>query len=351
MGVIRERRTLPEQSMEDPSPHTFRPARIRRQPTELAMDTLSYRSVGNSFLAGYIAGTTGTIIGHPFDSIKVWMQTRHHNHHPHHASSWSAAVNESKLSWSQHMRSPNSRKQLLIHSFRRLRVLYAGVSGPLISVGLVQSINFGVYDASRRMLYGLDHPHLHQSQAYLHNDSLTNIGIASMSAGAVLAIFTLPMLTIKTQQQTRQIGFRQALSELSWRQILRAIVPHFLTETAGRGVYFVTYEGMKRQLLRENQTKDISLQYRMLCAAISGITSWSVIFPLDALRCQILAAQHLGDDKHKKKSLWQVVRHMHQQQGWRGFYRGFSVTVLRAGPVAAAVLPVYDIALETLSSW
>ncbi len=34
----------------------------------------------------------------------------------------------------------------------------------------------------------------------------------------------------------------------------------------------------------------------------------------------------------------------------RALYRGFSVTVLRAGPVAAMVLPVYDLALEYLSS-
>jgi hypothetical protein len=34
----------------------------------------------------------------------------------------------------------------------------------------------------------------------------------------------------------------------------------------------------------------------------------------------------------------------------RAFYRGFSISILRAGPVAASVLPVYDLTLEWLSS-
>jgi len=34
-------------------------------------------SVRNSVLAGYVAGVCGTMVGHPFDTVKVWMQTNH----------------------------------------------------------------------------------------------------------------------------------------------------------------------------------------------------------------------------------------------------------------------------------
>jgi hypothetical protein len=40
---------------------------------------------------------------------------------------------------------------------------------------------------------------------------------------------------------------------------------------------------------------------------------------------------------------------MYAEQGWRGFFRGFTVTILRAGPVAAFILPVYDVALDQLN--
>jgi hypothetical protein len=148
------------------------------------------------------------------------------------------------------------------------------------------------------------------------------------------------------------------------------MLPHLWTETFGRAVYFGTYEFLKRRLLlwRANKDKEeesmtgsydnihssssssstttISLPYRMLCAAASGITCWSVIFPMDVIRCQLLAAVPTH-----APTAGQIARSIYQQHGGvRGFYRGFSVTVLRAGPVAAVVLPVYDMALEALSA-
>lgn len=45
-----------------------------------------------------------------------------------------------------------------------------------------------------------------------------------------------------------------------------------------------------------------------------------------------------------------LARQMVKEQGIQSLYRGMGVTVLRAGPVAAAVLPVYDSVLEWLSS-
>ena len=42
-------------------------------------------------------------------------------------------------------------------------------------------------------------------------------------------------------------------------------------------------------------------------------------------------------------------RQMLQEGGIRCFYRGFGVTIIRSGPVAAAVLPIYDVTLEWLN--
>jgi hypothetical protein len=185
-------------------------AHLRRHPTELAMETLSPTSVWNSLMAGYAAGTTGTLIGHPLDSVKVWMQT---SNHPYQTTTNTLISSSSK---------PSTFAGISTH---RLRALYAGISGPLLSVGLVQSINFAVYDASRRMLYGLDHPDADpDDDDYLHSDSLVNVALASMSAGLVLAPLTLPMITIKTQQQLRP--------ELSFRQAFLRIVPSVFVDSS-----------------------------------------------------------------------------------------------------------------------
>jgi solute carrier family 25 carnitine/acylcarnitine transporter 20/29 len=243
-----------------------------------------------------------------------------------------------------------------------------------VTVGMVQSINFAVYDSCRRMLYNLDHPQQQQhddgniqgsSTNYLHNDSLYNVAASSMVAGSILACFTSPMLIVKTQQQVHGHSFRQAAHEmirpdkakpLQFRNMFVGFGVHSFSEIIGRAVYFVTYEHLKRSLFqyRCQQNPDLTvvhLKDRMASAAMSGILCWAAIFPIDAVRCRLYAVRpSVVCRTFPRLTAVHMAAHMYQQAGWRAFYRGFGVTVLRAGPVAAAVLPVYDVTLETLSS-
>jgi hypothetical protein len=166
-----------------------------------------------------------------------------------------------------------------------------------------------------------------------------------------------------------------------------------MTEILGRSVYFVTYEGLKRHLAarrrssftgtthrhdldKSNLASFVPLHERMACAACAGILSWSVVFPFDSLRSRMFARepplQHavaaaagsVGHGPHDSTAAvwwsssprrfqlasWYMARHMYREGGWKAFYRGYAVTVVRSGPVAAAVLPIYDLTLAYLSS-
>ena len=393
-------------------------------------------TVWNSILAGYAAGISGTLVGHPFDSAKVWLQTQRScksttttttltNHagatatataatpasqtarnaasHTHlSTNNISRAVHTVSTGTLAASRSSSSSSSSAIAASTRLlsqqiRAFYAGVTGPLLTVGLVQSINFAIYDSVRRTLWQRQQQHdngkIHSQQMYdrhhnnnnnndyLYHDSLTNVAISSSVAGAVLAFFTSPMLIIKTQQQTVPgLTFQQALKQTMMRQRRRMFVgfaPHFLAETGGRAVYFCSYEALKRSFLVQQQqqaeygdafasssssatTTTCSLHQRMISAALSGILCWSLIFPLDALRCRMYAQQSVtsatnttsSSSSSLSRNTVQMAQHMYQTGGGiKAFYHGFGVTVVRAGPVAAAVLPVYDWALEQLSSF
>jgi solute carrier family 25 carnitine/acylcarnitine transporter 20/29 len=361
----------------------------------------SSTSVRNSILAGYAAGITGTLVGHPLDSAKVWlqtqqtpvaMQTRSHiaahttilHNISNNSSSSSNVTSTSNTTKASAAGTTNARSMsslatngggggtassvssLVSRYSSTLRALYKGIGGPLVTVGMVQSVNFAVYDSCRRMLYNLDHPQQQQHQGcnsfknYLHHDSLYNVAASSMAAGSILACFTSPMLIVKTQQQVHGHSFRRAVTEmmrpdpnrpLQFRNMFVGFGVHSFSEIIGRAVYFVTYEHLKRSLLQYRQQQDpdfvvVSLTDRMASAACSGIVCWAAIFPIDAVRCRLYAER---PSVHTSRTGAQMARHMWQQAGWRAFYRGFGVTVLRAGPVAAAVLPVYDLTLETLS--
>jgi solute carrier family 25 (mitochondrial carnitine/acylcarnitine transporter), member 20/29 len=423
----------------------------------------SSRTVWNSVIAGYVAGVTGTLIGHPMDSAKVWLQTGTHrggltstttstSSIQQSASSSSAttttpsirssgptatttAISSSSSSTSHPQASrgttagasntsakqasttpvtpapaaarrsstlalqttrimPNNlnhynystnttattptgllrqhQQQLLLRGasvFRntasKIRALYAGVSGPLVTVGIVQSINFAIYDSVRRILHQHTNNDHHHHHPYVDTaDPLLHVAVASMTAGAALACITNPLLLVKTKQQTTtattSLSYRQAvLQTINWnahrcrltavRNLYTGFVPHAISEIVGRGVYFGTYEALKRHLAAQqhhhdhpNGSRTATLTDRMVAAGLAGVVCWSVIFPLDAVRCRMYAAT-------SAVSSIDMARHMYATAGWQSFYRGFGVTLLRAGPVAAFVLPIYDITAERLS--
>lgn len=295
--------------------------------------TTSTQSVRNSFIAGWTAGVTGTLAGHPLDSLKVWVQTgRGTSFAKNQASTTMAATSPGMLS--------------------TIRRFYTGVSGPMLTVGLIQSINFTVYDATRRYwYYNVDKPNADPLDGmYRDHDSYTSVAVAGATAGAILSMITSPVLQIKTKQQTNaNMSFRTALKH-TLRHPTVGFGTHFAVETANRAVYFCTYEYCKRHVFA-NQEKDgsssnnMSLTGRMLSAGAAGISCWVVCYPLDALRSRLYATSGAGLNVSARR----MTTIMLQENGWRSFYRGFAITTLRAGPVAAAILPVYDWVLDQLN--
>jgi solute carrier family 25 carnitine/acylcarnitine transporter 20/29 len=281
-------------------------------------------AVRNSFFAGLSAGISGTLVGHPLDSLKVWMQT--------------GAKNSKIGSISFQSVSPRS-------VWQSLRSSYAGVLSPLLTVGVIQSINFTVYDSIRRYwYYKYDNPNDDPAaKRYLTNDSFSSIAVSGVAAGAVVSIITQPVMMIKTKQQTiTSMTFVDAIKH-SMRKPLVGFGTHFFVETANRSIYFVTYEGLKRKY--SDSEGNTSLSTRMTAATVAGIACWLFIYPTDVIRSRLYAASAV--DKHMNAI--QCVRTMYAEHGVSSFFQGFNITLLRAGPVAAVILPVYDFVLEQLN--
>lgn len=89
---------------------------------------------------------------------------------------------------------------------------------------------------------------------------------------------------------------------------------------------------------------------RMVYAGMSGMACWTLIFPMDVLRSKQYAAAISNTNLNggATDGIWHMGKDMWKKEGIRSFFRGFGVTILRAGPVAAAVLPMYDLVLDWL---
>jgi len=97
-------------------------------------------------------------------------------------------------------------------------------------------------------------------------------------------------------------------------------------------------------------TQYISLPERMVCAGVAGMVCWTFIFPFDVIRSKIYAQAALLPTMSDPPNAWKMTQDLWQKGGIKPFFRGFSITVARAGPVAAVVLPVYDMTLDWLQS-
>ena len=278
----------------------------------------SSTAIRNSSLAGLAAGITGTLVGHPLDSVKVWIQT---------GIKPNVGNTTSSLS--------------ILGSIRRS---YAGVASPIMTVGLIQSINFAAYDSMRRYwYYHYEDPHGDPAdKAYLNNDSFASVALSGVGAGVVVSAITQPVVMIKTKQQSQNMKFTEAIKH-SIRHPMVGFGTHLFMETANRSIYFVVYEALKRKY--SDAHGNASMTTRMTSAMAAGVACWMFIYPSDVIRSRLYSASASG----RHLNAVQVVREMHAEQGWRSFFKGYTVTMLRAGPVAAVILPVYDIVLEQLN--
>jgi len=128
-------------------------------------------------ISAAVASIIGTVVGYPFDSIKTRMQT----------------YNYGKMR--------NCIK--LTYESEGLRGFYRGVGPPLITISIVKSISFSVYNRSKNVI-----------DRYLDPHSLSGLTVSSSAAGAVSgylsAIISCPLELIKMQRQIEQLLVRQS---------------------------------------------------------------------------------------------------------------------------------------------
>ena len=196
--------------------------------------------------AGYIAGSCGIIVGHPLDSLKVLLQTGNGNGTFGNSNSVKPNSTTQPPATSSHpvtqpssSNTSNSNASRTLSSVanrvgqgtpnlegkRSLRSLYAGVAGPLVTVGLIQSINFAIYDTVRRSLYfyGNRNDPNFNAHDYLYYDSLTNVAISASVAGGAISFVTSPLMVVKTKQQIMLWSMKKAARDTLKHQVRKKL--------------------------------------------------------------------------------------------------------------------------------
>lgn len=308
----------------------------------------------HDLIAGGVAGSASVIVGHPFDTLKVRMQTS------------SAASSASLLA--------------MASTFGGFSSLFRGMAAPLSTAAVVNAIIFSSYGASSR-LYDRFVTHSNMTDnllPQLQHDSWQKATVCGSFAGFVQCIVICPMEHIKCRLQIQHgrgandylyKGPMHACREIFRTHGIRGLYRGWWTtalrEVPAFGMYFATYDYVKDRVnsfLAAQAGVDHSLDetsafpqhtHTWIASAfaggVSGSLTWGIIYPVDVIKSRIQTTPFSTPPEELR--FMAVGRAIVAKQGYKALWRGLTVTLLRAFPVNGIIFPVYEFTLMHISNF
>jgi solute carrier family 25 carnitine/acylcarnitine transporter 20/29 len=283
-------------------------------PQQKAPNTSFFASQLKSFLSGGFGGMCLVMAGHPFDLVKVRLQT---------SSEYSGMMD-------------CIRKTLARDGFFGL---YRGMSAPLIGVTPIFAICFWGYDVGQKI------------QRWMYNqkpdDPLTLNQI--MFAGGFSAIPTTlvmapgervkVLLQIQGQDAQKGIppkykGFTDVIVKLykegGIQSIFKGSVATLLRDVPGSVAYFGAYEVVKAKLSKGGKEALNPLAV-LFAGGMAGIANWTVAIPPDVIKSRWQTAA-----PGEYKNMMEVVTRLLRNEGPQALFKGLGPAMVRAFPANAA---------------
>ncbi|KAF9525853.1 mitochondrial carrier domain-containing protein [Crepidotus variabilis] len=168
--------------------------------------------------------------------------------------------------------------------------------------------------------------------------AFTQALLAGAMAGTSVDLLFFPIDTIKTRLQSSQ-GFWKAGGFVG---MYKGIGSVFVGSAPGAAAFFSTYEFLKQKIpLRDN----LAPFNHMLAASGGEVAACLIRVPTEVVktRTQTSAYGDLG------KSSFRAFRMVLSEEGVRGLYRGFRITVMREIPFTSLQFPLYEFLKSKLS--
>ncbi|ORZ26128.1 mitochondrial carrier domain-containing protein [Absidia repens] len=250
-------------------------AAIEQQKTSFAIPKLA-----QDLIAGTIGGWAQVVVGHPFDTLKVRMQTQP-----------SPPIYKNALDCFNQLVKSDGPKGV-----------YRGVASPLaelLKVKLQTQDPKGVIGANGK----LEVPY----------KGVVDCGIRTVRAHGLQGIY-------------RGLGIT------------------LLRDFPSYGLYFVTYEGLKRtfQAMKKNPEEQLNTFDLLMAGGLAGFCAWIPAYPQDVLKSR------LQNDPRIKSSL-AALRTLLREGGARTLLTGIGPTMARAFPANAATFFAFEMAMETMN--
>ncbi|CAH6720263.1 mitochondrial glycine transporter Ymc1p [[Candida] jaroonii] len=288
----------------------------------------SNAQVVKDLFAGTVGGIAQVLVGQPFDTVKVRLQSS--------AEGTYSGVGDVI-------------KQLIANE--GVAGFYKGTLTPLIGVGACVSVQFSVNEFMKRY---------YDKQLNGKTPSTLQFFNCGAVAGFANGFLASPIehIRIRLQTQTGSIKefngpidcFKKLSSNgiFSSSGIFKGLTPTLFRESVGLGIYFATYEALIAREFKQFQVKRTDIPAWKLClfGGLSGYTLWIGIYPVDVIKSK-LQTDSLSSPKYKGVS--SVVKDIWVKNGIKGFYKGFVPTIARAAPANGATFAMFEFTMRSIS--
>jgi solute carrier family 25 carnitine/acylcarnitine transporter 20/29 len=317
------------------------------------------------FTAGWISGIAQVLVGQPFDTIKVRLQTQPTNQVP---PMYAGPVDCLRKTLQQ----------------ENVQGLYRGTLMPLLGVGLCVSIQFATLEAMKRAFLGNEKSKSDGTSGILSSRQLFISGTASGLANTVVA-GPVEHVRIRCQviSQTGNISAsnvadiskhraalaqsmglnnfygpidcaRKIISTYGIRGLFQGQAITMLRDGLGFGFYFLSYEYLIQKALVEYRKTDPQFQrtqlpphQAILFGALAGVCYWLPVYPIDVMKSKI-QTDTLDPTKRKYPTIATTLSRIYKEQGMSGFFKGFSPCMARSAVVNAATFATFELAMRWL---
>lgn len=125
------------------------------------------------------------------------------------------------------------------------------------------------------------------------------------------------------------------------RGLWRGLGPSMVRESTGLMFLFLTSEAIYKRLSPPGVgKKDLPIWIPMVGGGIGGITYWMFNYPFDYVKT-LMQSDTFGNFKYS--SMWDCFRKEYAANGWRVFYKGYVICMMRSFPVNSILLVTYRV--------
>ncbi|GMH44656.1 hypothetical protein BSKO_12608 [Bryopsis sp. KO-2023] len=294
-------------------------------------------------VAGTAGGATQLCVGHPFDTVKVKLQSQSAGRQ------FSGPFDAVKNTLSK----------------EGFRGLYKGMGAPLATVAAFNAVLFSSRGTMERLLSHSDGSPL----------TLWDQAVAGMGAGVAVSFVATPTELLKCRLQAQgeistavarlkaagidpttvklykgpmHVARDVVATEGGLLALFRGFNITLIREIPGNAFMFAAYEAAKLFFAQQQGLRDVSelgTGALLFAGGVGGMAFWLPMYPTDVVKSK------LQIDSFKNptyRGIWDCTKKIYHAEGTRGFYHGYAPSLLRSFPANAACFFAYELCLNLL---